>query len=318
LERKQKELKRQQLDYDLQKEDINRLKNLAKSKQEDAAKGAKYVAPDNDHMLQGYRRNKSSDSLRDAKVIYNRIKRMDKVDEPQHRKSFIIDIDESEIGDSRDISIKDLVTGYDDFEIGPINLEISSSQRICILGLNGSGKTTLIKTLLGNLKQKKGEVEIGDGIKFGNLLQEQENLPINQTAVKFLIEKTGEEKGIVENNLEFFGFDKEIFNKEINLLSSGEKARLTMTLFALENANTLVLDEPTNHLDLEAIESLRKVVDKFKGTIIFVTHDREFVEQSRFDKLFLLENSQISEIPNFKEYLLEMEKKSKKLIRMIK
>jgi ATP-binding cassette subfamily F protein 3 len=318
LERKAKELKRQQLDYDLQQEDINRLKKLAKSKQDDAARGAKYVSPDNDHMLQGYRRNKSAGSLKDSKVIYNRIDRMDKVDKPEHRKSFIIDINESEIGDSREIQIKDLVTGYEDFEIGPIDLKIEASQRICLLGLNGSGKTTFLKTLLGNIDKKSGEIEIGDGIKFGNLTQEQENLPSKEKLIEFLIKKTGESKKTVESILEFFGFIEKDFNKNIALLSPGEKARLVLSLFAIENVNTLILDEPTNHLDLEAIDALDKAVNKFKGTIIFVTHDRQFVEKTRFNKLYLLEKGKINEISNFKDYVSEMEKKSKKLIRMIK
>jgi ATPase subunit of ABC transporter with duplicated ATPase domains len=91
-----------------------------------------------------------------------------------------------------------------------------------------------------------------------------------------------------------------------------------LALFAIENVNTLILDEPTNHLDLEAGSALQKAIDKFKGTIIFVTHDRQFVEKSRFNKLYLLENGKIDEIESFREYVSEMEKRSKKLIRMIK
>lgn len=318
LERKSKELKRQQLDYDLQQEDIDRLKKLAKSKQDYAAEGAKYVSPDNDKMLQGYRRNKSSDSLKDAKVIYNRIDRMDKVDKPEHRKDFIIDINEADIGDSRDILIKDLVTGYDDFEIGPIDIKFEASERVCLLGLNGSGKTTFLKTLMGEMSSKTGEINIGEGVRFGNLMQEQETLPKNKTLVEFLIKKTGETKKTAESSLEFFGFSKEDFVKKIINLSPGERARLVLSMFAIENVNTLVLDEPTNHLDLEAIDSLYKAVDKFKGTIIFATHDRQFVERSRFSRLILLENGEMKQIPNFKDYVSEMEKRSKKLIRMIK
>jgi ATP-binding cassette subfamily F protein 3 len=318
IERKQKETKRQQLDYTLQQEDINRLKKRAKEKQEDAARGAKYVSPDNDHMLQGYRRNKSSDSLHDAKIFFSRIKRMDKVDEPNHRKSFVIDIEEEGLDDSRDINIKDLVTGYEDFKIGPINLEIESNSRICLLGLNGSGKTTLLKTITGYLNKMSGDIEIGGGVSFGNLMQENDNLPSNKTLINFLIEKTGSEKKEAEKYLEFFNFESKQFNNEISILSPGAKARLVLALFAIENVNTLILDEPTNHLDLEAGSALQKAIDKFKGTIIFVTHDRQFVEKSRFNKLYLLENGKIDEIESFREYVSEMEKRSKKLIRMIK
>jgi len=318
LERKIKEKKRHKLDYTLQQEDISRLKKLAKNKIAAAAKGAKYVSPDNDHMLQGYRRNKSADSLKDAKVVFNRIKRMDKVDRPINRKSFIIDIDEGDIGNSRDIKLNELVCGYEDFEIGPINLNIENTQRVCLLGLNGSGKTTLLKTMTGNIKKKSGEIEIGDGIRFGNLMQEHDLLPKNKNLIKFLIERTNVEKKVAEEYLEYFGFNKNQFNSEILILSPGARARLLLALFAIENVNTLILDEPTNHLDLEAGEALQKAIDKFKGTIIFATHDRGFVEQSRFNKLFSLEEGKLVKVESFKDYVSEMEKKSKKLIRMLK
>lgn len=318
LERKGKELKRQELDYKLQKEDIDRLKKLAKSKQEAAAKGAKHVTNDNDHMLQGYRRNKSADSLKDSKVIYGRIKRMDKVDKPNNRKNFIIEIDAEEIGNSRNIKVIDLICGYEDFEIGPINLNTEFGQRICLLGLNGSGKTTFLKTLTGNLKQISGEIIMGEGVRFGNLMQEHDALPKNKNLIKFLMDKTGADKKTAQTHLEFFGFKPEQFNNEILILSPGARARLLLALFAIENVNTLILDEPTNHLDLEAGEALQKALDKYKGTIIFATHDRQFVEKSRFDSLIAIENNNFVKIDSFKDYINEMENKSKKLVRLLK
>jgi ATPase subunit of ABC transporter with duplicated ATPase domains len=318
IERKGKELKRQKLDYTLQKEDIDRLNKLAKNKVESARKGAKYVGPDNDRILQGYRRSKAADSLKDAKVVYNRIKRMDKVDKPINRKSFVIDIDVEEIGNSRDIKITDLVCGYEDFEVGPVNLNIEFGQRVCLLGLNGSGKTTFLKTLTADLEKKTGEVLIGEGVKFGNLMQEHTNLPKNKNLIKFLMERTGVEKKVAEEYLDYFGFKSSQFNNEILILSPGARARLLLALFAIENVNTLILDEPTNHLDIEAGEALQKALDKFKGTIIFATHDREFVEQSRFSSLNAIEENNFIKIENFKDYINEMEKKSKKLIRLLK
>jgi len=184
--------------------------------------------------------------------------------------------------------------------------------------LNGTGKTTLLKTIIGDLKAISGQVEVGEGIRFGNLMQEYQNIPKKKTLSKFLIDRTGLEKKEVENYLDFFGFKEVQYNDEISILSPGSKARLILALFAIENVNTLILDEPTNNLDLEAGGALQKAVDKFKGTIIFVTHDRMFVEKSRFNKLFLLGNGDLSKVENFKDYVDEMDKKSKKLIRLIK
>lgn len=318
LVRKSKEKKRQQLEHDLQGEEIKRLNKLGKQKQEKAAKGAKYVSPDNDRILQGYRRNKSSNSLRESKVIFNRIKRMDKVDAPNNRKDFVIDIEPEDIGDSRDIKISKLVCGYEDFEIGPITFKIKNGERICILGLNGSGKTTFLKTLTGFLKKKSGDIEIGEGVRFGNLMQEYDLLPDKKTLIEFLLEKTQFEKGKIKSFLEFFGFSEKQFDNKILLLSPGGKARLLLSYFSMMNVNTLVLDEPTNHLDMEAGDALKKALDKFKGTVLVVTHDRFFVEKNMMEKIFLLEDGKLTKLKSFKDYVSKVESKSKKLIRMLK
>ena len=318
LIRRSKEKNRQQIQHDSQREDIERLNKLGKQKQEKAKKGAKYISPDNDKILQGYRRNKSANSLRDSKVIFNRIKRMDKIDAPFNRKDFVIDIEPEDIGDSRDIKISKLVCGYEDFEIGPINLKIKNGERVCILGLNGSGKTTFLKTLTGVLKKKEGKIEIGEGVRFGSLVQEYDLLPDEKTLLEFLLDKTGFEKGKIKTFLEFFGFSEKQFNSKIEVLSPGGKARLLLSYFSIMNINTLVLDEPTNHLDMEAGDALKKALDKFKGTVLVVTHDRFFVEKNMLEKIFLLEEGNLTKLKSFKDYVSKVEKKSKKLIRMLK
>jgi ATP-binding cassette subfamily F protein 3 len=346
LDRKEKEHKRQNVQHEIQKADIKRLRTLAKTKKEKAAKGAKYVSPDNDRMLQGYRRNKSADSLHDAKIIYNRIDRIDEIEKPVSRKDFEIDIATSESASSKDVLVRDLICGYEtgntekdsknsdgggNFKIGPVNLEIKFGSRICILGLNGSGKTTLLKTITGRIEPLSGKVLNGAGVKFGNLMQEHETLQKGETLMKFMERKVevkkedGEietdiknKKEYITNHLVHFGFRENQLNTKIGVLSPGGRARLLLAYFSATDVNVLILDEPTNHLDMEAGEALNIALDKFKGTVITVTHDRFFVERNMFETLYLLDNKKLNKLDSFKDYVAQMQKRAKKLLHLLK
>jgi len=320
LVQKQKEKARQQLNHTIQKVDLARLTKLGESMQEKAAKGAKHVTPDNDRMLQGYRRDKAGDSLKDSKVIFGRIKRAKIIKKPVSRKGFLIEILPEETENSRDISIKKLVCGYDDgFSIGPIDLDIEFGKSVCIIGLNGEGKSTFLKTITNRVPKISGELRVGEGIKFGNLMQEHENLPKNETLISFMDknvnQKTTEE---LQDYLLRFSFTEDQIQTKIFNTSPGARARLLLAYFAATNVNVLVLDEPTNHLDVEAELAIEKTLKSFKGTVVTVTHDRTFLEKVPFDDLYLLEEQKLKKIPNFNEYINRMEKRVKKMLRLLK
>lgn len=318
LAQKQKEMARQQLEHQLQNEEIHRLHKLAEQKRDDAIAGSKWVGTDNDKILRGFKRNRAGHSFKESKVVFARIKRIERIDKPNYRKDFKIEILPENSGSARDIIIRDLVCGYDDgFRVGPINLEVQFGSRICILGLNGSGKSTILKTLNGLIPKISGEIEINSGVKIGNLMQEHESLPKKETLIGFLKKRTDLDDKFINNKLLHFGFLEWQFKEKIETLSPGGRARLLLALFSAINVNVLILDEPTNHLDMEAEEALTKTLSDFEGTVITVTHDRFFVEKNHTDSLYVLDNSVLNKIGNFKEYVAEMEKRSKKLLRML-
>lgn len=318
LAQKQKEMARQQLEHELQSEEIHRLHKLAEQKRDDAIAGAKWMGTDNDKILRGFKRNRAGHSFKESKVVFARIKRIERIDKPNYRKDFKIEISPENSGSARDIIIRDLVCGYDDgFRVGPINLEINFGSRICILGLNGSGKSTFLKTLTGIIPKISGEIDIANGVKIGNLMQEHESLPKKETLIGFLKKTTDLEEKILNNKLLHFGFLDWQFKEKIETLSPGGRARLLLALFAATNVNVLILDEPTNHLDMEAEEALTKTLSEFEGTVITVTHDRFFVEKNKTDSLYVLDNSVFNKIGDFKQYVAEMEKRAKKLLRML-
>ncbi|HMO79088.1 MAG TPA: ABC-F family ATP-binding cassette domain-containing protein [Candidatus Paceibacterota bacterium] len=329
---KAKEQSRQLQMHILQKEERQRLRNLAETKQEQAEKGAKHQAKDNDRLLRGYYRDKAADSFHDAKIIYRRIKRMEEIKKPNLRGEFKIKIDPEISPLDLNISINDLICGYNDdkgdFSIGPINLQINFGEKICILGLNGSGKTTFLKTFTEVIPKISGEMKIGSGVKIGNLMQEHESLPKKETLIGFMMkrvfsidelgQKIPTERSLLQNKLLHFGFDEDQVKNKISEISPGGRARLLLAYFSAMNVNTLILDEPTNHLDMEAQEALDQALSEFNGTIIVVTHDRFFVENYKHDFLYLIDGGIMSAVVDFKKYVDEMEKRARKLLRMIK
>jgi len=318
LVQKQKEQARTLLEHEMQNEEMHRLQKSAEQKRDDAIAGAKWMGTDNDKILRGFKRNRAGHSFSDSKVIYARLKRIERIEKPNYRKNFKIEILPEDSGVSRDISIRDLVCGYDDgFRVGPIDLEIPFGSRICILGLNGSGKSTILKTITGLLPKISGNISISGGVKIGNLMQEHESLPKKETVLDFLKKRTDLDDKYLHNHLLHFSFKEWQITEKIEVLSPGARARLLLALFAATNVNVLVLDEPTNHLDMEAEDALEKSLAQFEGTVITVTHDRFFVEKNKTDSLYVLDNHILNKIADFKEYVGEMEKKSKKLLRML-
>lgn len=177
--------------------------------------------------------------------------------------------------------IKQLEIGYDDTPITkPINMEVSKGDHIAIIGPNGVGKTTLIKTIAQRQRQLGGEVTFGANLKIGYYDQKQAEFKSNKTILDYVWDQypNMNEKDI-RAVLGRFLFVQDDVKKIINDLSGGEKARLQLALLMLQRDNILILDEPTNHLDIDSKEMLEQALEHFAGTIIFVSHDRYFINQ---------------------------------------
>lgn len=161
---------------------------------------------------------------------------------------------------------------------GPLSFEIKRGEKIALIGRNGIGKSTMLKTLLGLNPQSTGEVTWGKGVTTSFYEQENQNLNFENTVLEELWERFPNLPEFkVRSILGQMLITGENVYKKINVISGGERARLSFAIMVSEHSNTLLFDEPTNHLDLASKEALEKALREFEGTLIFVSHDRYFL-----------------------------------------
>ncbi|MHA8110726.1 ABC transporter ATP-binding protein [Lactobacillaceae bacterium Melli_B4] len=179
------------------------------------------------------------------------------------------------------LTVRNLAIGYDDQILAsPINIDEKKHQSIAIIGPNGVGKSTLLKTILGRLPKLAGTVEFGTGVSIGYYDQKQALLHDSKTVLNEIWDDyPTTPEGRIRTILGSFLFSGDDVEKIVGNLSGGEKARLMLTKLAMQHDNFLMLDEPTNHLDIESREVLENALKLFDGTILFVSHDRYFINQ---------------------------------------
>lgn len=315
LIQKEKDKESQRQAYKHQQEEVARLSSEIRTKKQEALRGGGYVGTDNDKFARGAKRDRAAGSARVAKALEKRIDQMTKVERLIERPPLRITLEAEGLKGKPEVELIKVVAGYDDFEIGPISLQVPFGQRIAILGLNGSGKSTLLKVLSGSLKPKSGTVRRSPTLHIGNLMQEHDSLPRGQTLYDFLATKAKLASPEIHNTLVKFGFSRDHVHDKIGTISPGARARLLLAMFAHRSVNTLILDEPTNHLDLEALEALEEVLANYGGTVIAVTHDRYFLQHAHFDQLHLLQDGQLVALDSLEDYTRQAEQRAKKIIR---
>lgn len=181
------------------------------------------------------------------------------------------------------LKISDLTFGYEDSTdllFSNVSFHVNRGDRIALVGPNGIGKTTLLKILLGKYKQISGNIQLGTNVDIGYYDQEQADLTSSKTVLAELWDEfPGVDEKDVRTALGNFLFTGDDVLQLVHSLSGGEKARLALAKLMLQKANLLVLDEPTNHLDIDSKEVLESALINFPGTIIFVSHDRYFINK---------------------------------------
>ncbi|MCF3943170.1 ABC-F family ATP-binding cassette domain-containing protein [Oceanobacillus alkalisoli] len=248
------------------------------------------------------------------------LERMERMDRPlgdEASMSFSFDIERRSGNDV--LKIEDLALRYPDEEeytFKQANLRITRGERVVLIGPNGVGKTSLLKILIGKLQATKGIFELGTNVKVGYYDQEQADLSSNKTILQELWDEYPlvMEKDIrtVLGNFLFSGDD---VLKPVNTLSGGEKARLALAKLMMQKANLLILDEPTNHLDIDSKEVLEAALMGYPGTILFVSHDRYFINRIT-DQVAQMSKDGIKIYLGDYDYYLEKTEEEKEFIRL--
>jgi len=194
------------------------------------------------------------------------------------------------------VTVKDLSKSYGDKVVFKnANMSISRGEKVAFVGRNGEGKSTMIKAIMGEI-EVEGQCQLGHNVKVGYFAQNQaslldEGLTIFQTVDEVA---QGDIRTQIKNILGRFMFKGDDIDKKVSVLSGGEKTRLAMVKLLLEPVNLLILDEPTNHLDLKSKDVLKEALTDFDGTLILVSHDRDFL-QGLAKKVFEFKDQRVIE-----------------------
>ncbi|WP_223896462.1 ABC-F family ATP-binding cassette domain-containing protein [Lactobacillus huangpiensis] len=209
------------------------------------------------------------------------LEKMERISPPKHKNKVRINFQSERPSGKEVLILRDLTIGYPTKTmVHGISLQINKGDRVAVIGQNGIGKSTLLKTVMKELKPKKGSIKYGASLDIGYYDQELQGLDPGKTVIDTVWDrhKTMPEKD-VRSILASFLFTAKDIDKTVGQLSGGQKARLTLTVLSLEHNNFLLMDEPTNHLDLEAKEVLEQALQNYDGTLLFVSHDRYFINQ---------------------------------------
>ena len=186
------------------------------------------------------------------------------------------------------LRVEDLTVGYpgEDALTSDVSLDLAAGERLAILGPNGSGKTALLRTVLGEIPPVSGVARLASSARVGYFDQDNRLVPRDATALE-IVRQTGRDETLARTVLGRMGVRRETVKKPARRLSSGERAKVLLARIILGDNNLLVLDEPTNHLDIETQDVLLGALAKFPGGILFVSHDRHFVDSLATDTLYL-------------------------------
>lgn len=210
-----------------------------------------------------------------------KLEKIERIKPPKHKNKVRIHFQSDHPSGKEVLILNDLTIGYPDKTmVKDISFQVNKGDRVAVIGPNGIGKSTLLKTIMNQLQPKAGSIKYGASLEIGYYDQELQGLDPGKTVLDTVWDrhKTMPERD-VRSILASFLFTAKDIDKTVGQLSGGQKARLTLTVLSLEHDNFLLMDEPTNHLDIEAKEVLEKALKDYDGTLLFVSHDRYFINQ---------------------------------------
>lgn len=209
------------------------------------------------------------------------LEKMELIDPPKHSGKVRISFKSARPSGKEVLILKDLTIGYPDkVMLRDIDFQINKGDRVAVIGPNGIGKSTLLKTVVKQLEPKGGSIKYGASLDIGYYDQELQGLDYSKTVIDTIWDKHRDmDEKDIRSILASFLFTAKDIDKKVSQLSGGQRARLTLTVLSMEHDNFLLMDEPTNHLDIEAKEVLEKALASYDGTLLFVSHDRYFINQ---------------------------------------
>ncbi len=239
-----------------------------------------------------------------AKTIEKRIEQINRVDKPVTEKTLHMAISQTGKTGREVLRMEKLSAGYDSKKLFEgVDILIKSGEKIAVIGPNGSGKSTLIKIMTDRMVPKEGIIKIGRGVKYAYLEQDVKFSRKDNSVLEEVCSELDMSISSSRNLLGKFLFSGDSVYKKIGILSGGEKSRLRLLLEMRDSVNFLVLDEPTNHLDIPSREDLEKAIRNYGGTMIFISHDRHFINAFA-DKIFELREGEFTVYPgNYDNYL---------------
>jgi ATP-binding cassette subfamily F protein 3 len=261
--------------------------------------------------------NKFRASATKASFAQSLIKKLDKIErievDNEDVSKFNIRFVQSQVPGKVIFEAENLGKSYGEKQIfDDVDFIVQRGDRIALLGQNGQGKTTLAKILAGDIKDYSGNWNLGHNVNIGYFAQNQEEVLTPNKTVQEEAEDaaTEETRPRVRDLLGSFLFQGEAVNKKTKVLSGGERNRLALCKLLLRPFNTLIMDEPTNHLDIQSKEIIKLALQKFEGTLIVISHDREFL-QGLCDKIYEFRDGKMKEfLGDINEYLEFRQKES--------
>lgn len=234
------------------------------------------------------------------------LEKMERLDKPEAgKKSANMTFQSEKTSGNVVLTVENAAIGYDgEILSDPINLDLRKMNAVAIVGPNGIGKSTFIKSIVDQIPFIKGEKRFGANVEVGYYDQTQSKLTPSNTVLDELwndFKLTPEVE--IRNRLGAFLFSGDDVKKSVGMLSGGEKARLLLAKLSMENNNFLILDEPTNHLDIDSKEVLENALIDFDGTLLFVSHDRYFINRVATHVLELSENGSTLYLGDYDYYV---------------
>ena len=240
----------------------------------------------------------------------SRLKQIDKIQldeiKPSSRQNPFIRFEQAKKLHRIALEVEGLAKSFDEELFSGLNLQVNVGERIAIIGPNGIGKSTLLKCLVGDLEPNAGDVKWSENSEIGYYAQDHAHeFEEDKNLYDWMSQwgKEGDDEQVIRGTLGRMLFSQKEIDKSVKVISGGEQGRMLFGKMILQKPNIMLLDEPTNHLDMESIESLNMALENYPGTLLFVSHDREFVSSLATRIIELTPTGIVDFHGNYEDYL---------------